>query len=143
MIAVAFIVFLIFLGTFITTICLAVGFRNSILATRALARRRERIFNSNQTTDVWNISGRVNHQDGPVTSEPQRWPTHDHHVSLDSFVIPETHQHNKKDRIPPPPYSEVDLPTYEQATALPRPKDELASVHVVPSSSRNCDANAS
>lgn len=61
---------------------------------------------ANQTTDIWNISGRVNHQDGPVTSEPQRWPTHDHHVSLDSFVIPETHQHNKKDRIPPPPYSE-------------------------------------
>lgn len=60
---------------------------------------------ANQTSDIWNISGRVNQQDGAVTSEP-RWPTHDHHLSIDSFGLAENLQSQKKDRVPPPPYCE-------------------------------------
>ncbi|XP_071054122.1 uncharacterized protein [Onthophagus taurus] len=80
---------------------------------------------SNQDDDVWNISSRVNQQNQDGT--PPNWPTHDHRLSMDFVITPE---YNIKDtRPPPPPYSELDLPSYEQATGCRPPRADLTPVH--------------
>ncbi|XP_025837434.1 uncharacterized protein LOC108742434 [Agrilus planipennis] len=90
---------------------------------------QERIsFLSSQQDDIWNISGRVNQGQ---SLPPNRWPTHDHHIAVESFVI--------SDRVaksvpPPPPYSEVDLPSYEEATGCSG-KNDIAPVHSTPQTS--------
>ncbi|XP_022902621.1 uncharacterized protein [Onthophagus taurus] len=79
----------------------------------------------NQDDDVWNISSRVNQQNQDGT--PPNWPTHDHRLSMDFVITPE---YNIKDtRPPPPPYSELDLPSYEQATGCRPPRADLTPVH--------------
>ncbi|XP_022902628.1 uncharacterized protein [Onthophagus taurus] len=86
-------------------------------------RRKQR--NTNQDDDVWNISSRVNQQNQDGT--PPNWPTHDHRLSMDFVITPE---YNIKDtRPPPPPYSELDLPSYEQATGCRPPRADLTPVH--------------
>ncbi|XP_022902623.1 uncharacterized protein [Onthophagus taurus] len=80
---------------------------------------------TNQDDDVWNISSRVNQQNQDGT--PPNWPTHDHRLSMDFVITPE---YNIKDtRPPPPPYSELDLPSYEQATGCRPPRADLTPVH--------------
>ncbi|XP_071054129.1 uncharacterized protein [Onthophagus taurus] len=82
-------------------------------------------FLTNQDDDVWNISSRVNQQNQDGT--PPNWPTHDHRLSMDFVITPE---YNIKDtRPPPPPYSELDLPSYEQATGCRPPRADLTPVH--------------
>ncbi|XP_071054120.1 uncharacterized protein [Onthophagus taurus] len=82
-------------------------------------------FTTNQDDDVWNISSRVNQQNQDGT--PPNWPTHDHRLSMDFVITPE---YNIKDtRPPPPPYSELDLPSYEQATGCRPPRADLTPVH--------------
>ncbi|XP_022902622.1 uncharacterized protein [Onthophagus taurus] len=83
------------------------------------------VFITNQDDDVWNISSRVNQQNQDGT--PPNWPTHDHRLSMDFVITPE---YNIKDtRPPPPPYSELDLPSYEQATGCRPPRADLTPVH--------------
>ncbi|KAF5292361.1 hypothetical protein FQA39_LY03395 [Lamprigera yunnana] len=90
---------------------------------------------SQQAPDVWNISGQV--PQDRTTSSDQRWPTHDHRLSIDSFVLTGAISRAQKDQIPPPLYCEVDLPTYEQATGCASPKNDVPSVHVTTSTSRS------
>ncbi|XP_071054127.1 uncharacterized protein [Onthophagus taurus] len=88
-------------------------------------KRNRRQPTSNQDDDVWNISSRVNQQNQDGT--PPNWPTHDHRLSMDFVITPE---YNIKDtRPPPPPYSELDLPSYEQATGCRPPRADLTPVH--------------
>lgn len=98
--------------------------------------------NAQQSSEVWNISGRVA-QDGVMAPDSQRWPTHDHRLSIDSFVLANSVHISQKNQIPPPLYCEVDLPTYEQATGASLPKTDVPTVHISSSSSRNLDHSTS
>ncbi|KAK4884030.1 hypothetical protein RN001_000301 [Aquatica leii] len=95
-----------------------------------------------QSSEVWNISGRVA-QDGVMAPDSQRWPTHDHRLSIDSFVLANSVHISQKNQIPPPLYCEVDLPTYEQATGTSLPKTDVPTVQISSSSSRNLDHSTS
>ncbi|XP_022902625.1 uncharacterized protein [Onthophagus taurus] len=95
------------------------------LTVSVIRRRTNRVCLTNQDDDVWNISSRVNQQNQDGT--PPNWPTHDHRLSMDFVITPE---YNIKDtRPPPPPYSELDLPSYEQATGCRPPRADLTPVH--------------
>ncbi|KAK5648987.1 hypothetical protein RI129_003879 [Pyrocoelia pectoralis] len=86
---------------------------------------------------VWSVTGQIN-RDGSADNN-QRWPTHDHRLSVDSFIVTENVRMQQKDRLPPPAYSEIDLPTYEQAVCMTPPKNNVPAVHTASSSTTNLD----
>ncbi|XP_071054123.1 uncharacterized protein [Onthophagus taurus] len=119
---------LFFILSFVSAVCKQ-SRRNPTWFNGVRATRRQRPSNqiplTNQDDDVWNISSRVNQQNQDGT--PPNWPTHDHRLSMDFVITPE---YNIKDtRPPPPPYSELDLPSYEQATGCRPPRADLTPVH--------------
>lgn len=79
--------------------------RNLICSMLCAWKSRSRVqwfcfVSANPTTDIWSISG--NRQN----SNDFSWPTHDAHVSIDSFVITSDTLNAAKTSVPPPPYSE-------------------------------------
>lgn len=76
--------------------------------------------------NVWSVSREINQVYGPPPT--YQWPTHDQHISLDSFSLRPTYQNfvappttmpndTGGAKIAPPPYSEVDLPAYDDVVA--------------------------
>ncbi|XP_071054125.1 uncharacterized protein [Onthophagus taurus] len=113
-----------FLIVFIVLIIFGYGIHTYLKEKKKIADN-DNSESSNQDDDVWNISSRVNQQNQDGT--PPNWPTHDHRLSMDFVITPE---YNIKDtRPPPPPYSELDLPSYEQATGCRPPRADLTPVH--------------
>ncbi|XP_031358497.1 uncharacterized protein LOC116182140 isoform X3 [Photinus pyralis] len=105
---------------------------------RAATVRSDR--RSQQT--IWSVSGQMNHEN---STDNQRWPTHNSNVSVDSFILTESARMQQKDRVPPPPYSEisVELPSYEQAVCMTAPKSNTPAVHAASSSRTNQDPSPS
>ncbi|XP_031358499.1 uncharacterized protein LOC116182140 isoform X4 [Photinus pyralis] len=91
---------------------------------------------------IWSVSGQMNHEN---STDNQRWPTHNSNVSVDSFILTESARMQQKDRVPPPPYSEisVELPSYEQAVCMTAPKSNTPAVHAASSSRTNQDPSPS
>ncbi|XP_031358496.1 uncharacterized protein LOC116182140 isoform X2 [Photinus pyralis] len=89
---------------------------------------------------IWSVSGQMNHEN---STDNQRWPTHNSNVSVDSFILTESARMQQKDRVPPPPYSEIELPSYEQAVCMTAPKSNTPAVHAASSSRTNQDPSPS